>query len=695
MGMAEALVDMGGAAEEPMRRNLLFSAHRGAPSGERGAILVFAALLMGVILAFLALAIDVTLMHSAARAGRDHAALAALRALETYYAHQCTGACGTQKEEAALQAVIDLEEKYPFTDHKQIVLASQASPNQTDASTLTFGRWTEDNCPSGKKYCFDSQLIGNTTPNAVRIEGKFFGTFSTFFSRAAFHYIPESASVSATASVVPRNGCFLIDVSPSIVFDSHPPMKDPTILVDPQVTPVEMTEYDPFPSVPRISPKCGAGHYYAFPVYDSSRKLIRESMNIDAFNWLYQMNRNRDDSSPTGCNSTAAFDTVPCGSAPLHCADDYKLKVTLGDTDFTPYFGNYHPDSSSFPAGPREWFLVDGYKNSHPQPLSSIFEGLKAGLEEFKNRRVEGDAACIAFYDAELEWPRMVKLIGETEAEWNYLIDFLDNSNLDSTFTAQDLSDDSGATDPSDYASPLERTIRHGLFPKVGAHTNTSKALRWALSEFGNNDIEGKAPTSDFIVLVSDGLNNCQDCTVGSCSPGCSNNIGVHLQSMWEIENMARQILVPGKIPLHALLIGEMVKPNTASCAKDSEYRTKYGKDHDLLGGFVAGGPNGEVLSSDYTYPYSQLDIDKLRSSFESGPYYNANYEWYRIAALTRGIWGPIRPQGPAATNCSDADPDNDSDPVFTDPRSGTDQIKAYMQQIVGENPYTIVDVGY
>lgn len=644
-----------------------------ASENDQGVALVLLLITITVILSMLALAIDVTLLHKASRSNRDHAALAALRALETYYASYCDGSCSENGMRAALQAVKDLEDQFPFTSHKDIVLADSEESIPEESAGLIFGRWTREGCTNGEEFCFSPGSSSNQRPNATKIIGILEGKITQVFSRAAFGFVPKGVTVTATASVVPRQGCFLVDVSPSIVFDTHPkwvsaPPPTPTSTPTPAPTP---------------APVCGAGHYYAFSMDGYNGSALdgaQYSKNRMVHDWLRNVNPVRDNSSTTACNSTHAQETELCPGAPFHCYSDYAQKATLSDDDYgaKAEYAEYHPHPSMYPAGDRKWFRVDGYQLSKPEPLSSVLSGIRSGLTEFRKRRVEGDKACLIFYDQRLEWPRIVELSGGNNSDWDYLINFVDNSSSAS------LISDTSAVDTTLSPPGLERTIRHGLFPKVGSYTNSQIAIAEALRQFDVEKNEAGIPVSNFITLISDGLNNCS-----ASSGGCDNSVERHLESMAELENLAASALVPQRVPLHVLLIGGGVMPNTARCISDSEYRVGYGKDHFLLGGYVAGGPNGQIVDPDLNYPYPSSYVSQLSGPFLSGPYYHANYEWYRIAAMTRGIWGPIR--AGYGGGCVDGSPN------FGDPegRSVGEQIRDYMKEIVGENPYTVVDYGY
>lgn len=161
----------------------------------------------------------------------------------------------------------------------------------------------------------------------------------------------------------------------------------------------------------------------------------------------------------------------------------------------------------------------------------------------------------------------------------------------------------------------------------------------------------------------------------------------------WVVENTLR----PANIPLHIIAVGsETIGQHTVAfrdaqghCLTDHDFRTSLpdnpGRPFDS---FVKGISGGEEALRDAFYGFE--------------PYYQVNVDLYRLAAMTQGIWSPIRPP---ATNCyanqfhfdsegrrRSACPANGTREL-NDPycRPAGQQIVEAMAKILSDSPFRIV----
>ena len=457
--------------------------------------------------------------------------------------------------------------------------------------------------------------------------------------------------------------------------------------------------------------------------------------------------------------------TSPILKANARLGSDYTLHKTLGDSHYNAENNtNYvvhHPDpnamvctdpedtSTCHPEGQDApeldvrtspfWYRVDTFRTDEepgyygPEPLRQVFEGLNYAVNALEQRAVAGDKACFIFYDEKLTWPRIVHLTGGQEG-FNYLkkiSDFNNVRNEDGGILV--FEDDSAAITDADLTDPategLLLTIRHKLFPLPGSKTNTQLALARALIELDYGAEDG-VPSSDFLVLIGDGMANCErkevTCakTRDACTKAenlctedfdlcmtqaqqqptsCSNDLSNHQGAIEEIMETVDNHLVPRNVPVHVMPIGDHVGPHTldlsavplrldadgnpegATCITDEEARKSNIK-------IVRGLSDAEVTNDNFK-----------GASYEGGKqYFEVNEYLYDIARKTRGLWMPVRPNvnqdGSACQEhllCFSNNPLT-AERIITDPecRDIGDQIIDYMSKIIAENPYMVVETG-
>lgn len=484
---------------------------RSIRSAETGVALFIGLALISVFFIFAAFAIDLAVMSSALNQARDNARLTALAALGSFFEQSCAGlddnACYTLRSNAALNRARDVAgANIILMDAGSGAKEVQWDVEDEGSPSLQTGRWysvkpsaaqveegESDNPCSDNYPCF---IPGNKKVNAMRFHGNTYTGIARTFSRVFAGSSPTPVNVSAIASVVPRHGCFLVDISGSTTLATHLPYaKDEMINPDP-------LQYE---TVPRSS-------YALLLAGDNGTSPTEEDQ--DVWNKMWGIR-------PLGALSTPI----------RHYQSDYEPKRPLTDSDYDsdPDYQLYHPDPETVEGVSADalagTYRLDFYRDggyTGPEPLTTIFEGLNAVVGMFRERAVAGDMACLIFYDRFLTWPRVVKLTGD----FDYLSKFTDPNMLThptsaegylrSTYVLTDgtvlpdipLPDITGGSWQNLEAAPL--TVRHGVYPSFYyGFTWTSKAIRFALDQFQSQGATVEA--SAFLVHIGDGLTNCDD----------------------------------------------------------------------------------------------------------------------------------------------------------------------------------------
>lgn len=410
-------------------------------------------------------------------------------------------------------------------------------------------------------------------------------------------------------------------------------------------------------------------------------------------------------------------------AATSRLGSDYTRHKTLGDSHYDARnnsdYSSYHPDPEDpicdDPTSPETchpeknvrtspfWFRVDTFRTDEepgyygPEPLRQVFEGLHYAVTSLEERAVDGDKACFIFYDEKLSWPRIVHLIGGVSG-FDYLkkiSDFNEFRNLEGQIipVADDRSNitDDELTDPATRG--LMVTIRHQLFPLPGSNTNTQLALARALLELKLGE-EGGIPSSDFIVLIGDGMGNCRQ---ENGHTQCNETQSYHKDAVNEIMATIDNNFVPKNVPVHVMAIGDHVGPHTLDLSSVP-------LPVDSNGNTIGSGPcltDEDARKANIKFVRGFSDSQDTPAAYDANssenPYFEVNEYLYDIARKTRGFWMPIRSDG--GSNCEPKTQCFSNNPVTanrvtTDPecRDLGQQITDYMSKIIDENPYLVVD---
>lgn len=626
------------------------------PRAQRGGVMVFVASAIVLLALFLAYVVDVNGIVLARERGQQYGRLAALAAIEGYFSIECL----PTQDIAACRAIRLARAK----ERANTVSASNRLFNTSEPIEFAYeeeegkgrlipGEWipTESalNECQGAPPCFKAVVSSNDPINAFKVEGEFKTGFSGVFGSG---YHPKMRT-SAIATAVPRRGCFLVDISPSVTRDTHLqglPDNEP----DQCDNPPDPTEFALF--LP--SDNLGSG----------------STSHAEKFTSL--------------CPERPEFDLI--GRYPtVHYQKDYVPLSPFRDSDYEnlelekkALHPNPNPASggdSRYSVGDQQvTYRIDAYRDSGysgPEPLQTILSGIRGVINKFQDRAVAGDKACLIFFDSTLKWSRVVKPTND----YQYLLELIDNQ---SEFDVDPVS--GNLTLSAD--APLRRAVNHWIFPTVGSATNTKLAVEEAVQLLAEDSEDGVA-TADFLVMIGDGRTNCRRLDENW---SCANNYNAHQESVIELQKYAVR-LSELKIPLHMILIGQRSGPHTVDiavpgsepprCYTDSELRAL-----GIADGAVLGGIEGNT----------DPDFDELSETYFSGePLYQTSRDMYEIALLTKGIWAPIRPLSASCGTKQQEPSCTPGEKRTTDPlcRSTSEQINAAMDSIMGQSPFTIVSV--
>jgi hypothetical protein len=617
--------------------------------------MVFVASAVVLLALFLAYVVDINGIVLARERGQQYGRLAALAAIEGYFSVECfqnDSECRTDRLARALEranAVSANNKIFNTTDSIEFSYTEEEGKG-----VLIPGEWIQIESSSecqGAPPCFKEALSFDDSINAFKVEGDFKTGFSGFFSGGSSSGYNLRMKTSAIATAVPRRGCFLVDISPSVTRDTHlqgAPDNNPNQCDNP-----------PDPSE------------FAFflPADNQGSGSISHQQKFNSL-----------------CEERPAFDLI--GRYPtVHYQNDYVPLTPYADDNYDDLGDQMalHPNPDPNSGGDIRYsigsqavtYRIDAYRDSGytgPEPLQTILSGIAGVINKFQDRAVAGDKACLIFFDSTLKWSRIIK----PTSNYDYLLNLIDNESRFDIDQEGNLTLRDGA--------PLQRSVEHWIFPTLGSSTNAKLAVEEAVQLLAQDSENGVA-TADFLVMIGDGRTNCRRVNENWV---CANNYSAHAESVIELQRYAGR-LAELKIPLHMILIGQRSGPHTVDiavpgsepqrCYDDSELRALGIADGAVLGG-IEGDPNPTE--------------DELSQTFFSGePLYQTSRDMYEIALATKGIWAPIRP---LAASCGTSEQEPECSPGEkrrTDPRcrSILQQINDAMDTIMGQSPFTIVSV--
>ena len=691
-----------------------------ASENDAGVITIFTALTTVGVLAVVALVIGAMLLNIAENKVQDAVAHGTKGAMHAYLQNGNLPESVRKRIMARDRGLAIMKDQYSIAG---IAAAGSLTLTSTFVGgdprnappVLVWGHWSKSptKCDPNPAPCFIQQdaLDINKPIGAMKIMGGFPPIeLSPFHSLLSPTTSSDMIYSSATVAIVPRHGCFMIDVSNSSIRDTHVYRSAESIQDDIDAT----------------GSSANVGGALAFILTDdNSAAGVSSTWHDPAYpitgGGLYNpLSQPPYDVRPNGTVETPT----------VHYGSDYTPLRTYGDNDRSSIVDvdELHPPALEYPMGPTGFvYRADTYRDPDtvpdgpnkyvgPEPLNTIMTGLKYAVEDFRGRRVEGDKLCMVFYDHQLMWSRIFL----PTDDFDYLIKATDFTLTNGTAPLPETL----ASDMSVEVEGYHRAIRYGLFPGIQrssgfanplrplSDTDTPFAFEIVMQLLEDAKDEG-VDSSDFIVMIGDGLTNCHN--AGSTGNRiCSDTYNSHMTSRQELQDkIVNRVIVDtdttSTIPIHVIAVGAAIgphelavlNPNTNQCMTADEYNGLTRTNPTLLAdlglsiGFVAGGTDdmtGNIV------PYSAVgttEEDVYKNKSATNPFYDANRYLWEIATATRGIWAPLRP---SPVGCTPRDEAADCTSVrkrqTVDPQCRTyeEQIIDYMSQVINDNPFVVVD---
>jgi hypothetical protein len=534
-----------------------------------GGVLVLFAFALVAIIGALALFFESGKSATNIEQARNYMRLMSLAMLEGFM-----GSAGTYQER--YEAGVDRIRK--IADGNQYLLALKGDTSAGvrasqigDGGSVNVipGSWS---CQAGEtgEACFDELASpdDNNLPNAFKVSGTLFTSRSGLLGRRIFGGVTESggAGLTSIATVVPRQICFAVDLSSSMVRENHRYWF--SLQADPSGGGTQCINA---PTDPRdIDFGAGLGGEFAYFLANPGTPFNPGATPATSHQCSANYFFNPAANAPWVANRVQAINgrpglppVPPVTSIPL--PSDYILRLIYDDSDYQDIatainnggfkYGTadkyiYNPDpaapggnpafsitatnqyySVNYFRGARSELLADGTTRvdqfEGPQPLGVVMSGIRDAIIDLRNRRVAGDKACLIFFDSRLEWPRIVKLTDDFNFLDRYVASFNNlapNLGLGDGDPTNDIVNDSivpgtvrGAgnfypnfQDAAAWAtSGFDFLIRMGIFPKQGRQSDYLGAVRLAMNilvaERATTNLE--AQTS--IVVIGDWVHNC------------------------------------------------------------------------------------------------------------------------------------------------------------------------------------------
>lgn len=741
-------------------------------SCERGGVLLLVTIMFVMLAGFAALATDLYRGASTHDQVVSFNQMAALGALEAYY-----NTSGKAESDRILEVEKNVEAifKNQFQEGPTLLNSDAASSirvgfqtHDSSFSPLAFvsepevvvqaGTYVTDNTQFTASYgasatppsdctsfpCFVPQRPGDPVSSFRVITSLPDFEYSGFINAVTGNSISTLSLTSVGVStVVPRVGCFLVDLSPSATRQTHPAKNNAEQIAYP----------DGFVAPPSDNngnkPGSLAQGHGTSPAYILSRDNWQVDDSLDDPFYLPSLSCLDVPAAPDPVTGTALdwdnwyddilrsanfgrFLALECAHTTrdietrvgYNFADDYTLMQVVGDALYStvPERG-LHPDpveSPLYSMGETGLYHLVQTRGQNPEPFTTILNGLGYAVEEFEARNVSGDRLCLMFYDSYLGWSRTV----EPTNDYDYLKSFLiEEPGSPCSPFANDVPLSSGHdADILNTSCAKEKALRYGIFPGygkppaagytgkyiTGAESNLPQALMAASNLV--YDATQELPASAFIAVFGDGLTNCRfdgDCTDGSgCI--CDDTLAGHRNSVQDMYTLAEELLIDRQIPLHVFLMGESVNPHIIYHYEDGR------SDGECLSEEEVRGLDSSINSFVKGNTATPLELETLYSNKNDSSltgddrWYDSNQYLYNLVRSTRGIWAPIM-RNPvddsSITSCETyedicADTGAIDRPAHRSRRtidpnceSRSDQIERYVAQIIGDNPFVIAEI--
>ncbi len=686
---------------------------KGGTTEERGSIIILASVLVFVFMILAAMVIDLTLAASSNEQHQHVAELAAISALDmflqTFNPDDPEKSIESHVAEIALQraqSVIGNTSTISFSGSE--LLEGLNTQEETNSGKIVFGRWWSE-CDPGtgcQPVCDDVDGDGelNTPPNcfqsvtnlsttsasssvvqAIKVELNYPQPIGARFAKL-LGFSGFGSQVSAVASKIPMHGVFLVDMSRSMVLETHldPGLNNPST---PDTVPEPGTAHYAFQmdintaSAPFDATVCDPGDVN--PCLEDDDYDQNCIVNDTTAGWERTAYRGNYGSKPgmpvyrPNYNNPEGYPGDP-GPKTVHYRSDYKCyNVTYRRDD-----GELDGNPSGAPAV-TQTYLIDSYQNllapvtssdyyAGPEPLVTVLDGIYFATRTFQQRNVSGDMMGAMFFES---------------TQYNNIFEriFPLAPAKDNVPSFRKLQDAVNITDPANLHDPTltypKNIVEYFTFPRVenntgapGAYTDLYDALSKALNMLEN--APNAAGAYNFVTVISDGLSNC---TRTEC-------IDDYMHWLQSINDEVRAELIAGfyapqRIPINFVCAGQDVGCNTLNINKTgSDCSNPFNVLND-----------GERRRRDFPYVYvdpSELEYypggdpyTQYEQRSVTNPFYLAAHYMHLMANETNGFYFTLRPVdvvAPGATGCTPEDTSGCADDAWNGvPRSCIDDSTA------------------
>jgi len=608
-----------------------------------------------VILVFAGLAIDSAFLTTSKVQQRQLSEYVALESLHTYL--QTPGSLDTK--------LLAVRSRASEITSQNILLGNRMSgstsgPNDVRASTdgATAGTngtvypgiwWYREptsqaplaNCPAYEKWgqpwtgqffqFVDLDLFPNCRINSFQAILHFSGDsgIRTTFMRAAGVTTTSETISDAVAATYPRRGVFLVDLSRSTHAETHLPYE--------AAGGAEQDQYFKLSSEFSFRASIGCAANNTIPaacmppgttcdIYGGSVAGLYESL------WL--------SSSVPPPPTLGGYDFIKpgarvAGEPPYsHHRDEYKCyDITYTD-----------PRISATPR--TETYFVDMRRDADylgPEPLTTMLRGVNYGYGLMAQTWVQGDMLGILGFDQSAVIPERRFNLSEPESPgFNEAVNLTDIEN-----------DPPCLSDPGVSASVCR--VRDKFFiSRDRGHSNIAEALQEARR--GLIAVATDQPAENFVMLLSDGLGNCDR------NRNCGSSDARYMASYTDVQDVIRNQYIPDDIRFHFLSFGDvtgahtLVVPspskvdelgNSTACMTEEEAR-----DHSPPL-FLTDFTSGKSATPEATFRQATLnmggafindpDFPGQRIKSQGTRFYSPN-QLFELTRDSQGRWFPTRP---------------------------------------------------
>lgn len=669
-------------------------------ASESGAVLVLFAVVIIPLVILLAFALDTSMVASSNTDKKRLADSVALGTLEQFLIAGSTTPSGLRAGtaptySAAVQSALDkaaaiggmtANKMLGDRENMQIANAGELSESHNGVSgQVQFGHWwtaaptdstgavdcsvfsseSTCSCTAGvlNEPCFDpnkeedddATKFAKTNAVRVRLWTRSGGGIKAMFAQV-IGQDQMATQVQSTASLVARNGIFLIDLSRSMQFETHIPAERA-----PSLNSIYQGTYSETAFKLDGSLSCSS----ALP----QRNPCADDPYYESANPAGWCNIERDYPAPTGTTSIPSQVYASLGhiDASGHVPRDYSVSPVPPPLSPTQHlWDDYECFSVNAGASGNESYLVDTFyykdeahpENSYrgPEPLMSILRAIRTVRDNILlSRAVVSDRIGMIGFDQDLSIPSRTIAPALPNDPTSPLVDVLD------------------VLDPRDGEPNRQRDgwIRNFFFPRAGSYTDIPGALHRASVML--QALPNFKTAINYVALFSDGLANCQHASHNpannsvTCSPY---DWGLHTAAIYDSTGIISGQPYQGNLPppgpdgqpyktykdlgisFNMFLIGNAVQPNNSLVSYDVDgdgSPDRCSRDIESRGNFD---PNKSYVG----WPYDSglletTDIIQMYANAASGvdagqsPYTVPNREFYVNGVLpTKGIWAPLRP---------------------------------------------------